>query len=84
MGYDRGYRCSDESALGAFSEKIFEPNLSKWSGDHCMSNEVVPGVFLSNRPLLVADPALTDFAATVLALYGVEKPADVGGRRLVE
>jgi predicted AlkP superfamily phosphohydrolase/phosphomutase len=84
VGYDRGYRCSDESALGAFSEEIIQPNLSKWSGDHCMSNEVVPGVFLSNRPLLVTDPALTDFAATVLALYGVEKPADLGGRRLVE
>jgi predicted AlkP superfamily phosphohydrolase/phosphomutase len=84
VGYDRGYRCSDESALGAFSKEIIKPNLSKWSGDHCMATEVVPGVFLSNRALLVTDPALLDFAATVLGLYGVEKPADMGGRRLVE
>jgi predicted AlkP superfamily phosphohydrolase/phosphomutase len=84
VGYDRGYRCSDESALGGLSTEIIEPNLGKWTGDHCMASEVVPGIFLSNRPLLVADPALTDFAATVLALYGVDRPQDMGGRRLVE
>jgi bisphosphoglycerate-independent phosphoglycerate mutase (AlkP superfamily) len=49
-----------------------------------MASEVLPGVFVSNRRLLVPDPALTDFAATVLALYGVERPEDMGGRRLVE
>jgi predicted AlkP superfamily phosphohydrolase/phosphomutase len=84
VGYDRSYRCSDESALGQFSSEIIQPNLGKWTGDHCMSPDVVPGIFLSNRPLLVPDPALTDFAATVLSLYGVERPADMGGRPLVE
>ncbi len=84
VGYDRGYRCSDESALGAFSGEVIQPNMGKWTGDHCMSHEVVPGIFLSNRPLLVQDPALTDFAATVLSLYGVERPVDMGGRPLVE
>jgi predicted AlkP superfamily phosphohydrolase/phosphomutase len=84
VGYDRGYRCSDESALGSFSRRTIEPNMNKWSGDHCMASEVLPGVFVSNRRLLVPDPALTDFAATVLALYGVERPEDMGGRRLVE
>lgn len=84
VGYDRGYRCSDESALGSFSNEVIQPNLGKWTGDHCMASEVVPGIFLSNRPLLVDDPALTDFAATVLSLYGVERPVDMGGRPLVE
>ena len=84
VGYDRGYRCSDESALGTFSRGILTPNLAKWTGDHCMAAEVVPGVLLANRPLLVTDPALTDFARTILTLYGVKPPKNVIGRPLFE
>ena len=84
VGYDRGYRCSDDSALGQLSKEILTPNLAKWTGDHCMATEVVPGVILSNRPLLVEDPALTDFARTVLSLYGVKPPKNVIGRPLFE
>jgi predicted AlkP superfamily phosphohydrolase/phosphomutase len=84
VGYDRGYRCSDESALGTFSKEILTPNLAKWTGDHCMATEVVPGILAANRPLLVEDPALTDFAATILHFYGIERPKNVIGRPLFE
>ncbi len=84
VGYARGYRCSDESALGEFSRELLKPNLAKWTGDHCVDPRVVPGVFLSNRPLLVQDPALTDFARTILKLYGVKPPKNVIGRPLLE
>ena len=84
VGYHRGYRCSDESALGEFSNEIITPNLSKWTGDHCMATDVVPGIIAANRPLLVKDPALTDIAATVLHLYGVERPKHMIGRPLFE
>jgi predicted AlkP superfamily phosphohydrolase/phosphomutase len=84
VGFARGYRCSDESALGDFSNEIITPNLSKWTGDHCMATSEVPGILVANRPLLVSDPALTDFAATVLHLYGVERPEDIIGRPLFD
>jgi predicted AlkP superfamily phosphohydrolase/phosphomutase len=84
VGFARGYRCSDESALGDFSNEIISPNLSKWTGDHCMATDEVPGILVANRPLLVSDPALTDFAATVLHLYGVERPKSIGGRPLFD
>jgi predicted AlkP superfamily phosphohydrolase/phosphomutase len=84
VGYNRGYRCSDESALGEFSEEVITPNLSKWTGDHCMATDVVPGIIASNRRLLVDDPALTDIAATVLRLYGITPPKNMIGRPLIE
>jgi len=84
VGYARGFRCSDESALGDFSNEIITPNLSKWTGDHCIATSEVPGILVANRPLLVSDPALTDFAATVLHLYGVERPKNIIGRPLFD
>ncbi|NWF91137.1 MAG: alkaline phosphatase family protein [Ignavibacteriaceae bacterium] len=84
VGYYRGYRCSDESALGEFTSEIISPNLSKWTGDHCMATDEVPGIIASNRKLLVEDPALTDIAATVLHLYGIEPPKNMIGRRIFE
>ena len=44
VGYDRGYGASDESTLGEITEAVFEDNTSRWSGNHLMAPEVVPGV----------------------------------------
>ena len=84
VGYYRGYRCSDESALGELTNEVITPNLSKWTGDHCMATDEVPGIIAANRPLLVQDPALTDIAVTVLRLYGIEPPKNMIGRPLFE
>jgi len=83
IGYNRGYRCSDESALGTLTEKILTPNLAKWSGDHCMDHTLVPGIFLSNRPLQVSDPDLKDLPTTILHFYGIAPPEQMHGRVLV-
>jgi bisphosphoglycerate-independent phosphoglycerate mutase (AlkP superfamily) len=40
----------------------------------------VPGVLLSNRPIVSDSPALTDIAPTLLALYGLPQPADMKGK----
>jgi predicted AlkP superfamily phosphohydrolase/phosphomutase len=82
VGFYRGYRVSDESALGQLSREVIEPNGSKWSGDHCMAAEEVPGILVTNRPLKVADPKLTDLAPTILELFGVEPPPQMSGRNL--
>jgi predicted AlkP superfamily phosphohydrolase/phosphomutase len=83
VGYNRGYRSSDASALGTLSVEWLEPNLDRWSGDHCIDHELVPGVLMANRPIDGADPSLIDLPVTILALYGIEKPARMRGRALI-
>jgi len=82
VGYARGYRASDNCAIGQLSEKVIEPNMDKWSGDHCMDIDAVPGVLVANRPLRIDDPSLLDLTATILALYGIPSPPELRGRVL--
>ena len=84
IGYARGYRGSDSNALGSLTEKVIEPNMDRWSGDHCMAFDVVPGILVANRPLQADDPDLTDLTATILYLYGMEPPAVMKGRQLFD
>ncbi len=74
IGYAKGYRCSDESALGRMpkGEVVFD-NTSLWSGDHLMDPSVVPGVLFTNRPLKKPAPSLKTLAAAILAEYGIDE-----------
>jgi len=74
VGYNKGYGCSDESTLGEITEKVLEDNTSRWSGNHLMSPDVVPGILLMNRKLSGDGHDLTDVTATVLAHYEI-RPA---------
>lgn len=47
IGYHRGYRASWQTTLGAVPTALIEPNEQKWSGDHCIDPELVPGVLFS-------------------------------------
>ncbi len=80
IGYNRGYRGSDDSALGTVTAHVIVPNLGKWTGDHCIDHRWVPGVLLCNRPVAVADPTLLDMPVTILNLFGVQAPAAMKGR----
>jgi predicted AlkP superfamily phosphohydrolase/phosphomutase len=80
VGYHRGWRGSNESALGAIAPQVFADNLKKWSGDHCIAADEVPGVILTNRPLTVADPSLLDMAPTILRRFGLTPPDAMEGR----
>jgi predicted AlkP superfamily phosphohydrolase/phosphomutase len=82
IGYDRGYRVSDESAIGTVAEQVIEPNRDVWSGDHCMDADVVPGVLVANRPLGATRASLADIAPTILARLGVAPPPQMTGRDL--
>jgi predicted AlkP superfamily phosphohydrolase/phosphomutase len=75
VGYNRGYRSSDESALGRVTDTTLEPNLGKWSGDHCMDPAHVPGVLFSTAPLGVERASLTDMAPTILSYFGLSEAA---------
>jgi predicted AlkP superfamily phosphohydrolase/phosphomutase len=85
IGYNRGYRCSDESALGTYSKDIITPNMGKWTGDHCMATDVAPGILIANKTLRITDPTLLDFAATILELYGIEiEDKEIHSRNMFE
>ncbi len=81
IGYRSGYRCSDQSALGEIADDVTSLNLSKWSGDHCMAPDEIPGVLVTNRPLRVGDPSLSDFPATILGLFGADSKDLPGSSR---
>lgn len=72
VGYAKGTRGSDESALGGLTKNVLVDNTSPWSGDHCMDHTTVPGILLSSRPLRRPAGAIQDLAASVLAEFGID------------
>ncbi|MFO7653539.1 MAG: alkaline phosphatase family protein [Candidatus Krumholzibacteriia bacterium] len=82
LGYHRGWRGSNESALGEVPAQVFVDNEQKWSGDHCQAHDEVPGILLSTRPITVTDPTLADLAPTILRHFGVEPLPEMSGRDL--
>jgi predicted AlkP superfamily phosphohydrolase/phosphomutase len=83
VGYNRGYRASWETALGKFPREILRDNTEKWSGDHLIAADWVPGVILANRKVVATKPSLLDIAPTVLAEFGIAKPASMKGKSLL-
>lgn len=73
IGYAKGTRGSDETALGGIPKDVLVDNTEAWSGDHCWDHETVPGVLLSNRPLRKPAPSLATLAAAVLAEFGIDQ-----------
>jgi predicted AlkP superfamily phosphohydrolase/phosphomutase len=71
VGYAKGTRGSDESALGALTREVIVDNKDPWSGDHCMDHEAVPGILLTSRRLRKPAPSLETLAAAILAEFGV-------------
>lgn len=82
VGYERGYRASWNTCLGDLDAAVIFDNDNAWSADHCIAHDVVPGILLSNRAVMVDDPALVDLAPTVLAEFGVEKAEHMVGRNI--
>ncbi|MBU1185666.1 MAG: alkaline phosphatase family protein [Acidobacteria bacterium] len=83
IGYNRGYRVDWSSPMGTIAAEVMEDNTMKWSGDHMSAPDIVPGIFLSNRPVNNPQPALYDLAPTILKLFGIETPKEMIGRSIV-
>lgn len=79
VGYNRGYRVSWASPLGRIPKQIIEDNTEKWSGDHCMAPDVIPGILFSNRKINVELPALYDLTPTILKIFDIKKPKEIIG-----
>jgi len=82
VGYNKGYRGSWETALGKVTRALVTDNAKRWSGDHCMAKEVVPGVLFTNRRVAYTKPALYDLAPTILGEFGIGKNPDMVGTDL--
>lgn len=51
VGYHRGYRASWQTTLGAAPAELISINRGKWSGDHCVAVDEVPGVLFTSFKL---------------------------------
>ncbi len=79
VGYNRDFRGSNQSALGEFPMEWFADNTGKWSGDHCIAADLVPGILVTNRKVRNPDPKLYDLTVSILSEFGIEKPEDMIG-----
>jgi predicted AlkP superfamily phosphohydrolase/phosphomutase len=82
VGYTRAYRASWATALGGIGRGLFEDNKDRWSGDHCIAANLVPGILVSNMKLIVDDPELSDLGPSILHLFGIETPETMLGRNV--
>lgn len=80
VGYASGYRISDQAALGKFPRSVFTDRTDKWSADHCLDPNIVPGILFVNKPLNLKDPALWDMAPSLLNGFGIKAPLTMTGR----
>jgi predicted AlkP superfamily phosphohydrolase/phosphomutase len=83
VGYNRGYRASWQTALGKIPTQWYENNTQKWSGDHCMAPDLLPGILLMNRPIRRPRASLHDLTATILSSFGIKTPADMKGSSIL-
>lgn len=70
VGYQRGYRASWQTTLGAVPEQLVEVNRNKWSGDHCISVDEVPGVLFTSWPLQHSSMSIDQIGSLVLGDSG--------------
>lgn len=86
VGYNSGYRASWQTALGSIPEgELYEWNKNKWSGDHCVDANKVPGMLAANRPMRQSSKAsLYDLTATLLDVFDVPLSSEMDGTSLLK
>jgi len=83
VGYQRGYRISDEAVLGKFPKSVIADRTDLWAADHCLDPAVVPGVLIMNRPVTAATPGLWDLAPTILSVFGIAPDPGMTGQVII-
>ncbi|MBU1864027.1 MAG: alkaline phosphatase family protein [Candidatus Omnitrophica bacterium] len=68
IGFNKGYRASWQTALGAVPKNIIEDNLKKWSGTHLCDPQLIPGIILSNKHIIKENPSILDITPTILRI----------------
>jgi bisphosphoglycerate-independent phosphoglycerate mutase (AlkP superfamily) len=83
VDYAAGYRVSWSSSMGGIAENQIEDNVKKWSGDHIVDPDQVPGVLFMNRAFRANGARLLDLAPTILAALGVPNGPAMEGESLL-
>lgn len=78
-----GYRASWATPLGGTPAGLFEDNVKRWSGDHVVTPETIPGVLFASAPIGSAMPRMVDLAPTILHALGVPVPDVMEGDPLI-
>jgi bisphosphoglycerate-independent phosphoglycerate mutase (AlkP superfamily) len=69
--------------MGGVPQGLIEDNRSKWSGDHVVDPELVPGILFMNRPFRAEAASLVDLAPTILDALGIAVPPVLEGSSLL-
>jgi len=83
VNFHPGYRVSWQTSLGGFSHCLFDDNTRRWSGDHIIDPEAVPGILFMNRPMAHNHAAIVDLAPTILQHLGVAGQQSMEGKPLL-
>jgi predicted AlkP superfamily phosphohydrolase/phosphomutase len=83
VNFHSGFRVSWQSAVGGFSRELIEDNTRRWSGDHIVDPEAVPGILFMNRAARHNHARIIDLAPTVLNYLGVAAPDSMEGTSLL-
>ena len=62
IGYEPGFRASWQTTLGGVPASLVDDNGKKWSGDHCITPEAVPGVLFTSFKTEIPLESLQDIA----------------------
>jgi predicted AlkP superfamily phosphohydrolase/phosphomutase len=83
VNFHRGFRVSWQSAVGGFADSMIEDNTRRWSGDHIVDPDSVPGILFMNRAPARDGARIIDLAPTILNYLGVAAPEVMEGRSLL-
>jgi predicted AlkP superfamily phosphohydrolase/phosphomutase len=62
IGYEPGFRASWQTTLGGVPASLVDDNNKKWSGDHCITPEAVPGVLFTSFKTEIPLDSIQDIA----------------------
>jgi predicted AlkP superfamily phosphohydrolase/phosphomutase len=83
VNFHPGYRVSWPTSLGGFSHSLFENNTRRWSGDHIIDPDAVPGIFFMNRSAVHNHVNMLDLTPTILKYLNVTGYETMEGKSLL-
>ena len=88
VNFHPGFRVSWQTALGGFSHELIDDNTRRWSGDHIVDPEAVPGILFMNHAFTDRlarhnHAHIIDLAPTILNYLGVSVPQSMEGNSLL-
>jgi predicted AlkP superfamily phosphohydrolase/phosphomutase len=83
VNFHPGFRVSWRTAVGGFARSLLEDNTRRWSGDHIVDPEAVPGILFMNCVGTRNHARIIDLAPTILNHLGVPTPESMEGSSLL-